>query len=265
MTVRNGRYVIPVKQEYKAMFPGIVHDQSASGATVFIEPMAVVELNNQLRSAEAEEEEEVRRVLSMLSGLVGEEAAGIAATLGALAELDLAFAKGRLSLEMGGDRAGGQRPGLAGTARRAASAPRGARSCRSTSRSGEDFDTLVITGPNTGGKTVTLKTIGLLTLMAQSGLHIPARVGSAVAVFATRRLRHRRRAEHRAEPLHVFLAPDAHRGHPPRDWRAADPGAPRRAGRGHRSRPRAPLWPWRSSSTCTRGACAPSRPRTTAS
>ena len=182
VTVRNGRYVIPVKQEYKANFPGIVHDQSASGATVFIEPMAVVELNNQLRSAEAEEEEEVRRVLSMLSGLVGDEAAAIAVTLSALAELDLAFAKGRFSLEMGGiepevndqgwlEMRGARHPLLRGKV------------VPIDAALGKDFDTLVITGPNTGGKTVTLKTIGLLTLMAQSGLHIPARVGSAVGVF----------------------------------------------------------------------------------
>ena len=182
VTVRNGRYVVPVRQEYKANFPGIVHDQSASGATVFIEPMAVVELNNQLRSAEADEEEEVRRVLSMLSALVGEEAAAIAATLGALAELDLAFAKGRFSLEMGGiepevndegwlELRGARHPLLRGEV------------VPIDAALGKDFDTLVITGPNTGGKTVTLKTIGLLTLMAQSGLHIPARVGSTVGVF----------------------------------------------------------------------------------
>jgi len=183
VTLRNGRFVIPVKQEFKAMLPGIVHDQSASGATVFIEPMAVVELNNQLRGAEAEEEEEVFRILSMLTGLIGEEAGPIAATLAALAELDLALAKGRLSLGTGCSEPEVNSEGWLEL--------RGARHPLLTGEVvpidvvlGRDFDTLVITGPNTGGKTVTLKTIGLLTLMAQSGLHIPARIGSTVGVFA---------------------------------------------------------------------------------
>src|SRR5690554_1663035 len=98
VTIRNNRYVIPVKQEYKSLFPGIVHDQSASGATLFIEPMAVVELNNQLRRAEAEAEEEVFRILLRLSGLVGAVAAEIEEDLTILARLDLAFAKGQFSL-----------------------------------------------------------------------------------------------------------------------------------------------------------------------
>ncbi|MGE5549316.1 MAG: endonuclease MutS2 [Bacteroidota bacterium] len=183
VTLRNERYVIPVKQEYKGMFPGIVHDQSASGATVFIEPMAVVELNNQLRAAEAEEQEEVFRILSRLSGLVGDQAPSIIETLQALAALDLASAKGRLSLKMGGyapevndegvlELRGARHPLLSGNV------------VPIDIALGREFDTLVITGPNTGGKTVALKTVGLLTLMAQSGLHIPVRIGSAIAVFS---------------------------------------------------------------------------------
>ena len=182
VTLRNERYVIPVKQEYKVLFPGIVHDQSASGATVFIEPMAVVEFNNQLRETEAEEREEIQRILRRLSGMVGAEAEAIRRTLTALSELDLILAKGRLSLAMGGsepdvngegwlDLRGAKHPLLRGTV------------VPIDVSLGRGFDTLVITGPNTGGKTVTLKTIGLLTLMAQSGLHIPARIGSTIGTF----------------------------------------------------------------------------------
>ncbi|MGE5527651.1 MAG: endonuclease MutS2 [Patescibacteria group bacterium] len=183
VTLRGGRYVIPVKQEFKGLFPGIVHDQSASGATVFIEPMAVVELNNELRAVEAAEQDEIWRILTALSALVGEEAPSLRRSLAALAELDLALAKGRLSLSMRGSEPevntagfleliGARHPLLKGEV------------VPIDVSLGRGFDTLVITGPNTGGKTVALKTIGLITLMAQSGLHIPARIGSTVGVFA---------------------------------------------------------------------------------
>mgnify|MGYP005840783281 CR=1 FL=1 len=182
VTIRNGRYVVPVKQEWQSMVPGIVHDRSASGATLFIEPMAVVELNNELRAVAAAEEEEVNRVLAALSALVGAEADPIAETLAALAELDLALAKGRLSLRMDGSEPVIEEEGWLDL--------RGARHPLLTGevvpidvRLGREFHTMVITGPNTGGKTVALKTIGLLTLMAQAGLHIPARAGSVVGVF----------------------------------------------------------------------------------
>ncbi len=182
VTVRNDRYVIPVKQEYRSMFPGIVHDQSSSGATLFIEPMAVVEINNQFRIVEAEETEEVNRILSELSGRVKDIGDTLLGTIKILARLDLAFAKGNYSLTIGGiepdlnqtgelDLHNARHPLLSGKV------------VPISVSLGRNFDTLVITGPNTGGKTVTLKTIGLLTLMTQSGLHIPASSGSEIALF----------------------------------------------------------------------------------
>jgi DNA mismatch repair protein MutS2 len=182
VTMRNDRYVIPVKQEYRSLFPGIVHDQSASGATLFIEPMTVVEINNQLRIIETQENEEVHRILSELSGRVQDVAMSLASSLEILGRLDLAFAKGNYSLAINGirpilssdsklDLHNARHPLLAGKV------------VPISVSLGKGFDTLVITGPNTGGKTVTLKTIGLLTLMAQAGLHIPAASGSEIAVF----------------------------------------------------------------------------------
>jgi DNA mismatch repair protein MutS2 len=182
VTLRNGRYVIPVKQEYKQALPGIVHDQSASGATLFVEPMAVVELNNQLRQVEAEEEQEVARILAALSALVGGVATPALANLQILARLDLAFAKARYSQALGGTEPlinnqgfirllAARHPLLAGEV------------VPIDLEMGKDFHTLVITGPNTGGKTVSLKTVGLLSLMAQSGLHLPAGSGSETGIF----------------------------------------------------------------------------------
>lgn len=183
ITLRNGRYVLPVKQEYRQDIPGIVHDQSSSRATLFVEPVAIVELNNQLRQVEAEEEKEVARILAALSALVGGVAAPALTNLQILARLDLAFAKGRYSLELGGSEplinARGyirlleaRHPLLTGEV------------VPVDLELGKDFHTLVITGPNTGGKTVSLKTAGLLSLMAQSGLHLPAASGSEASVFA---------------------------------------------------------------------------------
>lgn len=182
VTIRNDRYVIPVKQEYRQFFPGIVHDQSASGATLFIEPMTVVEFNNKLRRVEAEIKEEIERILAELSRRVGEAAPGILANHGILARLDLAFAKGRYSLALratepvlntrGFSRLlGARHPLLEGEV------------VPIDIELGGDFHVLIITGPNTGGKTVSLKTAGLLALMAQAGLHIPARSGSEMPIF----------------------------------------------------------------------------------
>ncbi|NLZ43353.1 MAG: endonuclease MutS2 [Clostridia bacterium] len=182
VTIRNGRYVLPVKQEFRQFFPGIVHDQSASGATLFIEPMAVVELNNKLRRVEAEINEEIQRILGELSRQVGEAASGILANQEILARLDLAFAKARYSLSIQGTEPvlntkgyirlwQARHPLLEGEV------------VPIDLELGGDFHVLVITGPNTGGKTVSLKTTGLLSLMAQAGLHIPARSGSEMAVF----------------------------------------------------------------------------------
>lgn len=182
VSLRNERYVIPVKQEYRSFFPGIVHDQSSSGATLFIEPLAVVELNNQLRIIEAETIEEINRILKELSGKVKEIATQLTMALNILTRLDLAFAKSRFSLAIRGTEPvlnsdgeiqlyNAKHPLLTGKV------------VPITVSLGETYHTLVITGPNTGGKTVTLKTVGLLTLMAQSGLHIPADSGSKIAIF----------------------------------------------------------------------------------
>jgi len=182
VTVRNERYVIPVKQEYRSLFPGIVHDQSASGATLFIEPLAVVELNNQLRMVEAEEAEEVRRILSELSGKVKEIGANLMTATDILARLDLAFAKGYYSLEIRGTEPELDTENLL-ELREARHPLLTGKVTPISVTLGKQYNTLVITGPNTGGKTVTLKTVGLLTLMAQAGMHLPALSGSRVAVF----------------------------------------------------------------------------------
>jgi DNA mismatch repair protein MutS2 len=182
VTVRNERYCIPVKQEHRSLFPGIAHDQSASGATLFIEPLAVVELNNQLKIIESQEQEEINRILRQLSGRIKEISAPLLTSISILGRLDHAFAKGKYSLTVRGVEPelnqsnliklfNARHPLLTGNV------------IPISVTLGEGFDTLVITGPNTGGKTVTLKTIGLLTLMAQSGLHIPADLGSTVAPF----------------------------------------------------------------------------------
>ncbi|HLT58197.1 MAG TPA: endonuclease MutS2 [Limnochordales bacterium] len=183
VTVRNGRQVVPVKQEHKAMIPGIVHDTSASGATVFVEPMAVVELNNELQETRSLEEREVERVLRHLSGQVAGEAGPLLTGLAALAELDLALAKARLADAMKAVRprmneegwiriVGGRHPLLTGKV------------VPIDVWLGREARVLVITGPNTGGKTVTLKTIGLFCLMAQAGLFVPAEPGTELAVFS---------------------------------------------------------------------------------
>jgi DNA mismatch repair protein MutS2 len=182
VTVRNDRYVIPVKQEFRALFSGIVHDRSASGATVFVEPMAVVELNNQLAMVESEESEEVNRILAELSGKVQAVKDSLQISVTILARLDLAFAKARYSMATGGTEPELNTVGI--TKLRNARHPLLIGKVIPISLElGGTFDTLVITGPNTGGKTVTLKTVGLLTLMAQTGLQIPASSGSSLALF----------------------------------------------------------------------------------
>ena len=182
ITVRHDRHCLPVRSEHKGQLPGIVHDASASGATVFVEPMAVVEDGNELAEAIAREREEVRKVLVALSALVGESAQAISDTLAALAEVDFIFARAALSKSMSAARPTFNTDGVVDL--------RVARHPLLTSRVvpvdvrvGDSFNALVLTGPNTGGKTVALKTVGLLTLMAQSGLHIPASPESRVPIF----------------------------------------------------------------------------------
>ena len=182
VTIRSGRFVVPVKQEYRSFFPGIVHDQSASGATVFVEPAAVVEINNELRIAHQEEHREIERILREFSSEVVPHVEELKLTLETLAELDLIFAKGKYSRKIQGtapklNQNGyvnikqGRHPLLTGTV------------VPIDLWLGDKAFILVITGPNTGGKTVTLKTVGLFAVMTQAGLHIPAEAGSHMAVF----------------------------------------------------------------------------------
>ncbi|WP_418257027.1 endonuclease MutS2 [Evtepia gabavorous] len=181
ITQRSGRYVVPVKSEFKNEIPGLVHDLSGSGSTFFIEPMGVVKANNELRELQAKEEKEIDRILAELSAEAASFREDITLNYELLIRLDSIFARGKLSARMGA-----MEPGLSAKSlclRRARHPLLPPKTAVANDLSlGEKFDTLVITGPNTGGKTVTLKTIGLLTLMAQCGLHIPAGDGSTIRV-----------------------------------------------------------------------------------
>jgi len=193
VTQRGGRFVIPIKAEFKGRIPGIVHDTSASGATLFIEPLAVLEMGNQWRELQIEEQKEVLRILADLSGRVASHADELIWTVDALSELDLAFAKARYAVVLEAvepvlvplkDRQTALHPGTALTLRRARHPlldP--AKVVPIDVYLGDDFFVLVITGPNTGGKTVALKTVGLMAAMAQSGLHLPVNEGSSLSVF----------------------------------------------------------------------------------
>lgn len=184
VTVRDGRYVIPVKQEYRNMFPGMIHDRSKGGATLFIEPQSIVDMSNRLRELEIEEQAEVARILLNLSSMVAENAGVLAVNQRVIPELDFIMAKGKLSIDMDANS-----PTIS--------------DCVETLelknvrhpliskeevvpiniKLGGDFNTLIVTGPNTGGKTVSLKTAGLMVLMAQSGLHIPASSMSVMPIY----------------------------------------------------------------------------------
>ena len=183
ITQRDGRFVVPVKAECKGSMPGLVHDVSSSGATLFVEPMGVVQANNELKELEAREKKEIDRILRQLSAACAGSMENILWDYDILVHLDVIFARAQLSYQLNASRPDVRRRG--GVALRRARHPLldQAKAVPITVELGEQFDTLVITGPNTGGKTVTLKTIGLLCLMAQCGLHIPADSGSAVRVF----------------------------------------------------------------------------------
>lgn len=183
VTIREDRFVVPVKQEYKGNFPGLVHDQSSSGATLFIEPMAVVEMNNELKELKLQEREEIERILAELTAMIGNVSEQIRSNQNTLAHLDFVFAKAKLSLDMRATKPILNAEGYTNIKKARHPLLKSNEVVPINIYLGKDFNTLVITGPNTGGKTVTLKTVGLLTLMAQSGLQIPADFNSHVGVF----------------------------------------------------------------------------------
>ncbi|MDO4447032.1 MAG: endonuclease MutS2 [Lachnospiraceae bacterium] len=183
ITMRNGRYCIPVKAEYKGQVPGMIHDQSSTGSTLFIEPMAVVKLNNDMRELELQEQKEIEIILAGLSEQIAEEREAIALNLELMVQLDFIFARAGLAMDMNGSEPVFNEEGrvLLKKARHPLIPKK--KVVPIDIRLGDDFDLLIITGPNTGGKTVSLKTVGLLTLMGQAGLHIPALDRSELALF----------------------------------------------------------------------------------
>lgn len=183
VTMRDGRYVIPVKQEYRSFFPGMVHDQSKGGATLFIEPQGVVELNNKLRELEVEEQLEIARILAELSSRVAEHYREIRSNLDLLIKLDFIMAKGKLSCKMHASEPKIDADGELRLISARHPLIEYKKAVPVDIRIGGDYRTLIITGPNTGGKTVSLKTAGLLVMMAQSGLHIPASHASTLPIF----------------------------------------------------------------------------------
>lgn len=183
VTMRDGRYVIPVKQEYRSFFPGMVHDQSKGGATLFIEPQGVVELNNKLRELEVEEQLEIARILAELSSRVAEHYREIRSNLDLLTKLDFIMAKGKLSCKMHASEPKIDADGELRLISARHPLIEYKKAVPVDIRIGGDYRTLIITGPNTGGKTVSLKTAGLLVMMAQSGLHIPASHASTLPIF----------------------------------------------------------------------------------
>ena len=183
ITQRDGRFVVPVKAEQRSALPGLVHDVSSSGATIFVEPMGVVQANNELKELEAKEKKEIERILRELSADAAASQHDISQDYDLLVQLDLIFARGQLSYKMNASRPEIRRNGSILLRKARHPLLDSSKAVPIDIRLGDEFDTLVITGPNTGGKTVSLKTLGLLTLMAQCGLHIPAASGSAVSVY----------------------------------------------------------------------------------
>ena len=183
ITIRQGRYVVPVKSEHKNDIPGLVHDVSSTGSTYFIEPMSAVTANNALRELELQEQKEIERILSMLTGEVAVQGEQLRQNQTLLVRLDVIFAKARLAQRMNATVPQMNDQGIIelNKARHPLLDPK--KTVPVTLRLGSDFDSMIITGPNTGGKTVTLKTIGVLTLMAECGLMIPAGEGSCLSTF----------------------------------------------------------------------------------
>ena len=223
VTERDGRYVIPVKAESRGALPSVVHDVSASGATLFVEPLAVVELGNRLREARREEQREVERILRALCQAIGAEAGAIRAAVRCLAEIDLARAKARLGVELDAPLpAEGDSLNWLGDS----GSELVLHSARHPLLTGEvvpislvltrDARCVLITGPNTGGKTVALKTVGLLCLMAQTGSTGPGGARHAASGLRRRVRRHWGRAEHRTVALDLLRPHDEHHSHPQR-------------------------------------------------
>ena len=184
VTMRDGRYVVPVKAEHRGKIAGIVHDQSSTGATIFIEPQVIVNLNNELRELELAEKAEMERILAELSSNVAEHFHDLVNNQKLLTEMDVIFAKGKLSVQMEADAPNMNESGLVNLKQaRHPLIDRKKVVPINVSVGGADYTTLMVTGPNTGGKTVTLKTVGLLAMMAQSGLHVPALPSSQLPVF----------------------------------------------------------------------------------
>ena len=182
VTMRNGRYCLPVKQEYKSAFQGMIHDQSSTGSTFFIEPMAIVKLNNDLAELAMKEQEEIERILASISSICAPETEGLERDVILLSELDFIFAKAKLSKKMQGSEPIFDDNYIEIKKGRHPLIPRD-RVVPIDVTLGKDYRLLIITGPNTGGKTVSLKTVGLFTLMGQAGRHIPAFDGSHLRVF----------------------------------------------------------------------------------
>ena len=183
ITMRNGRYCVPVKAEYKGQVPGMVHDQSSTGSTLFIEPMAIVKLNNDIRELELEEQKEIEVILSNLSQMTAEQTDSIRADLNIMVQLDVIFARASLAMDMNATEPIFNDEGRIRLKQARHPLIDKRKAVPIDIRLGDDFDLLVVTGPNTGGKTVSLKTVGLLTLMGQSGLHIPTLDRSELALF----------------------------------------------------------------------------------
>ncbi len=183
ITTRDGRYCIPVRNEYRGQVAGIVHDQSKTGSTVYIEPASVVRLNNEIRELQIQEQKEIEIILSNLSALLGENSGFIRSNYELMRDLDFIFARAHLALEMDAMRPQIADDGIIDIRRARHPLIPKKKAVPIDIRLGEDFDLLVITGPNTGGKTVSLKTSGLLVLMGLSGLHIPAGAGSRICMF----------------------------------------------------------------------------------
>lgn len=183
VTMRNGRYCLPVKAEYRSKFPGMIHDQSSSGSTLFIEPMSIVKLNNTIREYEIKEQEEIQRILADLSNQVGEHLPALYYNMEAIGQLDFIFARAYLAKQMKASQPIFNEDGYINIKKGRHPLIDSKKVVPIDISLGKDYHLLIITGPNTGGKTVSLKTVGLFTLMGQAGLHIPAFDGSSLAVF----------------------------------------------------------------------------------